>query len=229
MPADSQDKDAGGGGSSKPKDEAVYIRWLAYLARVKAIAAKSVAANAQGLAGLSFKSGALRYMAFTSDFGEAFRPTVPAWMVNASYGISVGYIGCSVVEAGFVSRHAGKPWNEVRLDVTQELVFQGLASLAVPFLIIHSAVHHTARYLKQHSVHLTRPMVAKWAPSGVGLACVPLMPIAVDEPCEHAVEYVFDHYVRNKPHAGEGIHSMHIGRIRSLEHMQRTIKAFMTE
>lgn len=34
---------------------------------------------------------AFRYLAFTSDFGEALRPVVAANVVNASYAIAIGY------------------------------------------------------------------------------------------------------------------------------------------
>ena len=50
---------------------------LAYAARVKAIALKSKA-----LSSFSFKAGPMRYFAFTSDFGEAFRPAVPRWLAK---------------------------------------------------------------------------------------------------------------------------------------------------
>lgn len=202
--------------SSSEDAASLHVRYLAYASRVKAISAQ-----------LSFKTGALRYLAFTSDFGEAFRPTVPSWLVNASYGVSVGYIGCSVAEAGYVARKADKSWDEVKVDMAQEAVFQGLASLFIPFMIIHSVVHRTAHYLKNHSVQLTRPMVAKWAPSGVGLACVPLMPVAVDHPCEQAVEYVFDHYVRGGDQRGHSREHAH--RVRNLKCMQDLIFALKTE
>jgi hypothetical protein len=34
---------------------------------------------------------ATRYLAYSSDVGEAFRPVVPPAMVNASYAVAVGY------------------------------------------------------------------------------------------------------------------------------------------
>ena len=32
----------------------------------------------------------LRYLAYASDVGEAFRPTIPRWVVNATYGVAFG-------------------------------------------------------------------------------------------------------------------------------------------
>lgn len=163
------------------------MRWLAYLARVKAIAARAGT--------ISLKVGPARYFAFTSDVGEAFRPAVPKWLVNSSYGISVAYIGGAIIEAGYAAKRDGKPPRAVVETVAEEATFQFLASLLLPFLFIHTAVHKSAVVLKSRSVHLTRPMLARWGPSAVGLACIPLLPTLVDKPCEYAVETFFHRYV----------------------------------
>ena len=46
-------------------------------------------------------AGASRYLAFTSDFGEAVRPVVPPAVVNASYGIAGAYIVGDVAYNGY--------------------------------------------------------------------------------------------------------------------------------
>ncbi|KAJ7781553.1 mitochondrial 18 KDa protein-domain-containing protein, partial [Mycena metata] len=51
-----------------------------------------------------------RYIAYTSDIGEAFRPVVPPWMVTAAYGISWLYLGGDVsYEAYKAHRHGPTP------------------------------------------------------------------------------------------------------------------------
>lgn len=49
-----------------------------------------------------------RYLAYTSDVGEAFRPIVPPAVVTAAYGISWLYLGLDVGYEGYKSVHAGK-------------------------------------------------------------------------------------------------------------------------
>ncbi|CAE8693995.1 unnamed protein product, partial [Polarella glacialis] len=117
-----------------------YLRWLAYTGRIKVIASS-----------VSLKVGSARYLAFTSDVGEAFRPTVPGWLVNASYGLSVAYIGGTIAEVGLKANWEGRPRTEIQALIAQEAVFQGLASLALPFLLIHTSVHRTAVVLKRRS------------------------------------------------------------------------------
>eukprot|EP00811_Abedinium_folium_P035824 NODE_8586_length_1484_cov_3.745763.p1 GENE.NODE_8586_length_1484_cov_3.745763~~NODE_8586_length_1484_cov_3.745763.p1 ORF type:complete len:246 (+),score=88.20 NODE_8586_length_1484_cov_3.745763:106-843(+) len=163
------------------------FRVLAYTARVNAIAARSALTTFAS-------SGALRYLAFTSDFGEAFRPAVPPGLVNAAYGLSVAYIVGAIVESGYEVRK--RPWPIITETVAHETSFQLVASLLVPFLFIHTAVHKTASILKARGVHKTRPLVAKWGPSAVGLVCVPVMPLCVDKPCEYVVDEFFDKAVK---------------------------------
>lgn len=49
-----------------------------------------------------------RYLAYTSDVGEAFRPIVPPAVVTAAYGISWLYLGLDVSYEGYKSHHAGQ-------------------------------------------------------------------------------------------------------------------------
>lgn len=66
-------------------------RYLAYGARLKtALAASS------------------RYLAYTSDVGEAFRPIVSPLVVKAAYGVSWAYLGLDVGYEGYKAVKAGK-------------------------------------------------------------------------------------------------------------------------
>jgi fission process protein 1 len=49
-----------------------------------------------------------RYLAYTSEVGEAFRPIVPPFLVTAAYGISWAYLGLDVAYEGYKTHHAGK-------------------------------------------------------------------------------------------------------------------------
>jgi len=42
-----------------------------------------------------------RFLAYSSDVGEAFRPVVPTSLVNASYGLAIGYCAYDVGYAGY--------------------------------------------------------------------------------------------------------------------------------
>ena len=68
----------------------------------------------------------------------------------------------------------------------------GIASLALPFLVIHNAVHLSKKHVFRTATHAA---ARRWGPSAVALAIIPLLPLA-DDPIEKAVDSLFDHRVR---------------------------------
>jgi mitochondrial fission process protein 1 len=149
-------------------------RYLAYAQRVARVLAPSS-----------------RYLAFSSDVGEAFRPAVhPRW-VQFSYVLTWGYV---LGDIGYSSYMANKlhPSNPdfVKDRAARATSFQLIGSVGLPFLIIHTAVAQSAKFFTKHASQLKH--VRMWGPSGVGLAIIPLLPTFVDHPVEQAVDYVFD-------------------------------------
>jgi hypothetical protein len=112
-------------------------------------------------------------------------------MVRFSYGLSVGYILGDVAWTGYVEQKRGSGDELIKRQVSEAFVFQMIASLAMPTVVIHTAVHQTQNII----AGMTSPptMLKKWGPSAVGFAIIPLLPL-VDEPIEHLVENGFDTY-----------------------------------
>eukprot|EP00039_Didymoeca_costata_P020111 m.340103 g.340103 ORF g.340103 m.340103 type:complete len:200 (-) comp19133_c0_seq1:94-693(-) len=143
-------------------------RYLAYLNRIR-----------------TFAIAKARYAAYSSDVGEGLRPVLSPMAVNAFYGLSIAYIASDI---GYVTKKEydrGSPNWVVARTCAQGTVFQGLASLTIPYLMIHNAVGQSSKYFKKIG------RFTKWGPSVVGLAMIPLMPL-VDEPIEHIIESAFD-------------------------------------
>lgn len=74
-----------------------------------------------------------RFSAYASDVGEAFRPVVPVRVVNATYAISFGYVGCDIAYRGY---QAHKEDRSVSHAVAHATVFQVLTSAAL-VLTVH--------------------------------------------------------------------------------------------
>ena len=134
-----------------------------------------------------------RYLAFSSDFGEALRPVISPTVVNASYGIAGAYVIADVAweahkckERGYRSEH-GDPMTLTRC-VVERSTFQALASVTIPFVLIHTSVDMTTRLCKRIG------RFQKWGPSVVGLMAIPILPMYLDEPVEKAVESFFHNY-----------------------------------
>ena len=137
-----------------------------------------------------------RYTAYSSDVGEAFRPMVPEWAVKATYGLAVSYIAGDIAYTTYKESQK-KDGDPLRAGV-HATVFQGVASLALPMFIIHQVVHG-AQYATKKMGRFT-----KWGPTIAGLALIPALPYAVDEPCEHAIDWAFDKAWPKKGGGGHG-------------------------
>ncbi|KAF2137984.1 uncharacterized protein K452DRAFT_234833 [Aplosporella prunicola CBS 121167] len=214
------------------------IRYAAYASRIRTILLS-----------------AHRYVAYTSDVGESFRPVAHPHLVRAAYGVSWAYLLGDVAHegykayvrnqrvlhpegptpkltpttsstgssnsssgaksaAGVTARLVGKDdavpsaaeqkslgpstsaqdaahvpaLEDYRSVMAQRALFQGVASMGLPALTIHSVVKHSGTYFRRH---VKNARVRTWGPIGLGLAVVPFLPYIFDAPVEHAVEFVF--------------------------------------
>lgn len=118
-----------------------------------------------------------RYLAFTSDFGEALRPVIHSHLVTATYMIAFGYC---VADVGIEAYQLHKnnyihPEKDIHMSMTQCIVerstFQAFASLALPAVIIHQSVHFSKKMFQKIG------RFTKWGPSVVGLSIIPFMPV----------------------------------------------------
>ncbi|KAG8796783.1 hypothetical protein FRC12_000033 [Ceratobasidium sp. 428] len=138
-----------------------------------------------------------RYVAYTSDIGEAFRPVVPPAIVTAAYGVSWLYLAGDVSYETYKARRKGPSPIEAanfseptRLTIlaTQRAVFQSIASMALPAFTIHTIVRQATKAF----VNVKNIRVKAWGPTFTGLAVVPLLPYMFDHPVEHATDSAFD-------------------------------------
>mmetsp|Transcript_11194 Transcript_11194/g.30279 ORF Transcript_11194/g.30279 Transcript_11194/m.30279 type:complete len:248 (+) Transcript_11194:88-831(+) len=170
-------------------------RYAAFGLRIKQLFAIKAAAMGKAVAANA------RYTAYSSDVGEAFRPVVRPWMVNASYGLAVAYI---VGDIGYtVYKESKKPGADLTRATAHAVCFQGIASLALPAVIIHQTVH-AAQGVAKRAGRFT-----KWGPTLAGLALIPMLPTLLDEPVEHGLEWAFASYwptpgAQQQRHGGGG-------------------------
>jgi len=158
-------------------------RYLGYLARFRPVLIASS-----------------RYLAYTSDVGESFRPVVAPKTVTAAYGISWAYlIGDVVYESwkakGRASEMAPDHVSQVvGLTFAKRAIFQATASMLLPSLTIHSIVKYTALFIKKQGIQNIR--VRQWLPSALGLGTIPFLPFLFDEPVENLTDSTFDRLER---------------------------------
>jgi len=154
-----------------------------------------------------------RYVAYTSDIGESFRPVAHPHLVSAAYGISWAYILGDVGHEGYkayvrnqavlhpkIEAPADTPAADTQITparvapldhwgtvMAQRAVFQSIASMGLPAFTIHSVVKYSGRAMK----NVKNVRIRTWGPIGLGLAIVPALPMLFDKPVEEATEKVF--------------------------------------
>jgi len=156
------------------------IRYLAYGARLRT----------------ALRAGT-RYIAYTSDVGEAFRPVISPRIVTAAYGISWLYLAGDVsYEAYKAHRHGPSPLEaahfseptRVGMVAVKRAAFQSIASMALPAFTIHTAVAQARKAFASTK----NPRVKTWGPTITGLAIVPVLPYLFDHPVEKVTDATFE-------------------------------------
>lgn len=135
-----------------------------------------------------------RYLAFSSDVGEAFRPVVSPKMVTFSYALTWGYVFGDI---GY-STYKAYQLHPTNLDFVKDrasraTAFQLVGSVILPFAIIHTGVKQSARLIDRFAPPNFK-FVRAWGPSAIGMAIIPLLPTFVDHLVERAVDSLFDKY-----------------------------------
>ena len=138
-------------------------------------------------------SGYSHYLAYSSDVGESFRAVLSGVAVRATYGLAGVYMVGDVAWNGYLEKDKpGANSQKVALTIAHSALFQFLASLALPFVVIHSTVKFSDKHLFST---LRNSFVRRWGPSAVALAIIPALPL-VDEPIERMIDMLFDNRVR---------------------------------
>lgn len=161
-----------------------------------------------------------RYVAYTSDIGESFRPVAHPNLVRAAYGVSWLYLLGDVSHEGYraywhnqrimnpaleLTPHqekvTGLPRNETGdvkpgvisplEDYRTVMVQRGIFQALASMGLPAFTIHSVVRYSGRALKDAKNKTIRTWAPIGLGLAVVPFLPAMFDEPVENAVEWVF--------------------------------------
>ncbi|RLV95542.1 hypothetical protein JA1_000948 [Spathaspora sp. JA1] len=185
-----------------PSEQETGIRYAAYANRFKTILKAS---------------RRYRYVAYSSDIGESFRPVAHPILVKSGYIVSWVYFIGDISYAAWLTKRKSegtfipglRPWDSLpptdkqlsqsfveshslvdsdwRLSALKRGVFQGLASMAIPAFTIHNLVHYSAVLFKKSGVTILQ----KYGAVVVGLGTIPILPRIIDEPVESAVDWLF--------------------------------------
>lgn len=160
-----------------------------------------------------------RYVAYTSDIGESFRPVAHPYLVKLGYGVSWAYIlgDCSYQTWKVKMKSEGRytvglrPWNQApqpnaiaaatfkqlnpqSVDNDWRIVFvkNGIFQALASMALPAFTIHSAVRYSSYFFKNLTSKTLKTYGPVGFGLSIVPLLPYLFDKPVEHMVDYIFE-------------------------------------
>ncbi|KAM0563383.1 hypothetical protein ACHAPJ_001101 [Fusarium lateritium] len=161
-----------------------------------------------------------RYIAYSSDVGESFRPVAHPNLVRGAYGISWMYLIGDVSYEGYKSywhnqrvlnpkvqltprqeKITGLPATETRAiepgtvspleDYRTVMVQRAIFQGVASMGLPAFTIHSVVRYSGRAMKNMKNTPLRTWGPIGLGLAVVPFLPAMFDEPVEHAVEWAF--------------------------------------
>jgi fission process protein 1 len=143
----------------------------------------------------------LRYLGYTNELGESFRPIFPK-LVVPSYVVSFGYVFCDTADKTIKAQKEAEQLDprvrtlHVVESAVDTLVWQSLASVIIPGITIHKIVDVTCDALAgKYSIIPVKnvpPALQRWGPTVVGLATIPL----VIHPLDNFVHFLLDATMR---------------------------------
>ena len=105
------------------------------------------------------RTGIVRYLGYANEVGESFRPLISRTAVNASYGVAGMYVAADAVWRGGLP----PPGRSSFVEACDTLLWQGLASVAVPGFVINRIVWAVGR---------AGPPQYQLAPTAAGMASI---------------------------------------------------------
>lgn len=135
---------------------------------------------------------AQRFLAYSSEVGESFRPIIPSYALKSLYGLSIGYVLADIYEKSNNFHQEKKDKYNTMIYASDLTVWHTFASMVLPALTIHSVVKYSNKGLNKMPKLNNYPKVKLWGPVALGLASIPF----IIHPIDHAIDYIMDNTIR---------------------------------
>jgi fission process protein 1 len=138
-----------------------------------------------------FKDSALRYLGYSNEIGEAFRPIIPLRIVAYSYIIEFSYFISDTIHKGHKAYQDYKHHDDVIRHISKAsfytVIWQCFASVVLPAFTINRIV----KLIGYISKHFTKnQLMIKYSPTIIGLIVIPILPIVLDPIVDKAMEKI---------------------------------------
>mmetsp|Transcript_59446 Transcript_59446/g.140069 ORF Transcript_59446/g.140069 Transcript_59446/m.140069 type:complete len:167 (-) Transcript_59446:61-561(-) len=132
-----------------------------------------------------FKDTPLRYLGYANELGESFRPLISRFLYRGSYVVAGTYVLADSADKTIKAFKDHTSKKNKLVDAFDKgadtLVWQGLASVAIPGLVINRVVWAAQK------VKWPGPMKVL-APTIIGLSSIPFIVTPIDEGVHHLMD-----------------------------------------
>ncbi|KAJ8711245.1 hypothetical protein PYW07_008487 [Mythimna separata] len=120
----------------------------------------------------------VRYLGYANEVGESFRPMVSRNVVRGSYAVAFGYTVADTVDKSYKAHKRGDGPHAVVIEAGDALIWQTLASVAIPGYVINRLCYFSTEILRKYSKVPRK--TRNWVAVGVGLASIPFIVRPID-------------------------------------------------
>ncbi|XP_055911990.1 mitochondrial fission process protein 1 [Eupeodes corollae] len=134
----------------------------------------------------------LRFLGYSNELGEAFRPIWPKHLVNLSYAVAVAYVLADTVDkAKMVHEKQGSSNRDVAIKAGDVLIWQMFASVIIPGYTINRLTNGTRFMVKRFKVPN-----ARYIPTAIGLASIPFIITPIDKLIDYLMDETYRKYLK---------------------------------
>ncbi|CAG9558932.1 unnamed protein product [Danaus chrysippus] len=126
-----------------------------------------------------FRDTWVRYLGYANEVGESFRAVVPVQVVRASYAVAFGYVLADTADKSWKMYKRGGGPKKIIVETGDALLWQTLASVAIPGLVINRLCAFTQTQLHRNASKVpltTRKIITV----SVGLISIPFIIHPID-------------------------------------------------
>ncbi|XP_026754585.1 mitochondrial fission process protein 1 [Galleria mellonella] len=126
-----------------------------------------------------FRDSWVRYLGYSNEVGESFRPVLPVKVVRASYGVAFAYVLADTADKSWkMVQKDGRPKN-VLIETGDALIWQTLASIVIPGFTINRLCAYSQKALCRYN---KIPVGARNIITVcIGLASIPIIVRPIDK------------------------------------------------
>lgn len=132
-----------------------------------------------------YRDSKLRYLGYSNEVGEAFRPLIHRNFVRASYLLATAYVCADTVDKSVRERQRGSSTKKIAVVTGDVFTWQMVASVIIPGITINRITWLTGFLLRKADV---RKAFGKILPTAVGLCSIPLIIGPIDKFTDHLMD-----------------------------------------